>query len=72
MAISKVVIGICAYNEENNIRNLLLNLVVEQNLPKNCKILVVCSGCTDKTPLIVKEFGKRDERIEAIIEGSRR
>jgi cellulose synthase/poly-beta-1,6-N-acetylglucosamine synthase-like glycosyltransferase len=72
MAISKVVIGICAYNEENNIRNLLLNLILEQNLPKNCKILVVCSGCTDKTPLIVKEFGKRDTRIEAIIEGFRR
>jgi biofilm PGA synthesis N-glycosyltransferase PgaC len=72
MTISKVMIGICAYNEENNIRNLLQNLVVEQDLPKNCKILVVCSGCTDKTPLIVKEFEKRDARIEAIIEGSRR
>jgi cellulose synthase/poly-beta-1,6-N-acetylglucosamine synthase-like glycosyltransferase len=72
MAISKVVIGVCAYNEENNIRNLLLNLTLEQNLPKNCKILVVCSGCTDKTPLIVEEFQKRDARIEAIIEGFRR
>jgi cellulose synthase/poly-beta-1,6-N-acetylglucosamine synthase-like glycosyltransferase len=72
MAISKVVIGICAYNEENNIRNLLLNLALEQNLPKTCKILVVCSGCTDRTPLIVKEFGSRDARIETIIEGSRK
>jgi cellulose synthase/poly-beta-1,6-N-acetylglucosamine synthase-like glycosyltransferase len=72
MVISKVVIGTCAYNEENNIRNLLPNLLSEQNLRKNCKILVVCSGCTDKTPVIVKEFEKRDERIEAIIEGSRR
>jgi cellulose synthase/poly-beta-1,6-N-acetylglucosamine synthase-like glycosyltransferase len=72
MALQKIVIGICAYNEENNIRNLLLNLVLEQNLPKTCKIMVVCSGCTDKTPLIVKEFGKRDTRIETIIEGSRR
>jgi cellulose synthase/poly-beta-1,6-N-acetylglucosamine synthase-like glycosyltransferase len=72
MAVSKVVIGTCAYNEESNIRNLLLNLVVGQNLPKNCRILVVCSGCTDKTPLMVREFEKKDERIEAIIEGSRR
>jgi len=72
MVASKVMIGVCAYNEENNIRNLLVNLVAEQNLPKNCRILVVCSGCTDKTPLVVKEFGKRDERIEAIIEESRR
>jgi cellulose synthase/poly-beta-1,6-N-acetylglucosamine synthase-like glycosyltransferase len=72
MAASKVIIGICAYNEENNIGNLLHNLVVKQDLPKNCKVLVVCSGCTDKTPLMVKEFGKRDERIEAVIEESRR
>jgi cellulose synthase/poly-beta-1,6-N-acetylglucosamine synthase-like glycosyltransferase len=72
MVASKVVIGVCAYNEENNIGNILHNLVVEQDLPKNCKVLVVCSGCTDKTPLMVKEFGKRDERIEAVIEGSRK
>jgi biofilm PGA synthesis N-glycosyltransferase PgaC len=72
MAVSKVVIGVCAYNEENNIRSLLLNLIREQNLPRNCKILVVCSGCIDKTPLIVKDFEERDSRIEAIIEGSRK
>jgi cellulose synthase/poly-beta-1,6-N-acetylglucosamine synthase-like glycosyltransferase len=69
---SKVIIGICAYNEENNIGNLLLNLAEEQDLPKNCKILVVCSGCTDKTPLIAQEFARKDERIQAIVEGSRR
>jgi cellulose synthase/poly-beta-1,6-N-acetylglucosamine synthase-like glycosyltransferase len=72
MVASKVVIGVCAYNEENNIGNLLLNIVEEQDLPKNCRILIVCSGCTDKTPLMVKEFGERDERIEAVIEGSRK
>jgi biofilm PGA synthesis N-glycosyltransferase PgaC len=72
MTIPRVVIGICAYNEKNNIRNLLQNLVVEQDLPKNCRILVVCSGCTDETPFIVKEFEKRDSRIETIIEESRR
>jgi cellulose synthase/poly-beta-1,6-N-acetylglucosamine synthase-like glycosyltransferase len=72
MVISKVVIGVCAYNEGNNIKDLLLNLAGEQNLPKDCRILVVCSGCTDKTPLIVKDFGEIDERIEAIIEGCRR
>lgn len=72
MALQKVLIGICAYNEENNIGNLLLNLVSEQDLPTTCKILVVCSGCTDRTPIIVKEFGKKDARIETIIEESRR
>jgi cellulose synthase/poly-beta-1,6-N-acetylglucosamine synthase-like glycosyltransferase len=71
MATSKVLIGICAYNEENNIKTLLTNLISEQNLPKNCRILVVCSGCTDRTPLIVNEFEKRDAKIEGIIEPSR-
>jgi cellulose synthase/poly-beta-1,6-N-acetylglucosamine synthase-like glycosyltransferase len=72
MVVSKIVVGVCAYNEGNNIRNLLLNLVEKQNLPKDCRILVVCSGCTDKTPLIVKDVGRKDVRIEAIIEGCRR
>lgn len=72
MRLSKMLIGICAYNEENNIGSFLQNLVLEQNLPKDCRIMVVCSGCTDRTPLIVKEFQKRDARIEPIIEKVRR
>jgi len=65
-------VGICAYNEENNIGHVLENLISEQNLPKDCKILVVCSGCTDRTPEILKEFQKKDARIEAIIEDVRK
>jgi len=72
MASVKTVIGICAYNEEKNIRRVLQNLILEQDLPKDCKILVVCSGCTDGTPQIVKEFQKRDVRIEAIVESVRK
>lgn len=67
-----MLIGICAYNEEKNIASLLQNLILEQDLPKNCKILVVCSGCTDKTPQIVIEFQKKDARIELIIEKVRK
>jgi len=67
----KVLIGVCAYNEENNIGNLLQNLITKQDLPKASKFLVVCSGCTDKTPEIVKNFKKVDERIELIIEKDR-
>jgi len=72
MTLFKAVIGICAHNEENNIRRLLQNLIFEQNLPKTCKILIICSGCTDRTPDIAKEFGERDARIETIIERFRR
>jgi cellulose synthase/poly-beta-1,6-N-acetylglucosamine synthase-like glycosyltransferase len=72
MCLSKVLVGICAYNEENNIGSNLHNLILEQDLPKNCRIVVVCSGCTDRTPRIVKDFQKRDTRIEPIIEKVRK
>jgi len=67
----KIVIGICAYNEEKNIGHILRNLVSEQGLPKTCKILVVCSGCTDRTPQIVRKFQAEDSRIEPIFEERR-
>lgn len=67
-----MLVGICAYNEENNIGKLLRNLISEQNLPDNCKIVVVCSGCTDKTPQIVNDFQRIDKRITAIVEKVRK
>lgn len=68
----KTLVGICAYNEEGNIGKLLKNLLTEQNLPSKSKILVICSGCTDKTPQIVNEFCKRDTRVELVIEKLRK
>ncbi|MBS7633135.1 glycosyltransferase [Candidatus Bathyarchaeota archaeon] len=68
---ARIVVGVCAYNEEKNIGRLLKNLISEQNLPITSRILVVCSGCTDRTPQIVKDFQKKDERILPIIENSR-
>jgi biofilm PGA synthesis N-glycosyltransferase PgaC len=72
MTLFRVVIGVCAHNEENNIRRLLQNLISEQNLPKTSRVLIICSGCTDGTPDIAKKFGERDTRIETIIERLRR
>lgn len=69
---NNISIGICAYNEEENIGSLLHNLLVEQNLPPNSKVMVICSGCTDRTPQIVKDFCKRDNRIKLIIEDERK
>lgn len=68
---SRALVGVCAYNEENNIGNLLNNLISEQNMPENCKILVVCSGCSDRTPEIVRQFQAKDKRIDLIIEDKR-
>lgn len=68
----KIVIGVCAYNEENNIRRLLQALLTEEGLPSNCRVLVVCSGCTDRTPEILTELHARYANIEPIFEKDRK
>ncbi len=47
-------VGVIAYNEENNIANLLDSLLKQSARIK--EIVVVSSGSTDKTNEIVKEF----------------
>jgi poly-beta-1,6-N-acetyl-D-glucosamine synthase len=66
----KTAIGVCAFNEEHNIRRLLGRLSAER-LPPDCRILVVCSGCTDGTIDVVREFQACDKRIQPIIEETR-
>jgi len=51
---------------------LLQNLLHEQRIPFNFEIIVVCSGCTDETPHIVKEFSVKDPRVKLVIERERR
>jgi len=65
-------VGICAYNEQENIGPLLKNLLAEQNLSQNSEVIVVCSGCTDKTPMIVEDFVLRESRVKLIVEKERR
>jgi glycosyltransferase involved in cell wall biosynthesis len=67
-----VSVGICAYNEEENIGALLENLLTQQSLPHNSEIIVVCSGCTDETPSIVEKFARKDKRVKLILEEERR
>lgn len=65
-------IGIMAYNEEKNI-GLLLDALLRQKLNKVSieKIMVVASGCTDRTEEIVKEYTKKYPKIELIIQPQR-
>jgi cellulose synthase/poly-beta-1,6-N-acetylglucosamine synthase-like glycosyltransferase len=72
LKMEKVSIGICAYNEKNNIAQLLDNLLTGQTLSLDSEIIVLCSGCTDKTPEIVREFHERDKRVKLIIEQERK
>lgn len=65
-------IGICAYNEEKNIGLLLDNLLSEQDLPKDVQVIIVCSGCVDNTPEVVRDFAKKDKRVKLVVENDRR
>jgi len=68
----KISVGVCAYNEEKNIGFILKNLLTQQDLPSNCEIIVACSGCTDSTPQIVRDFHSYDRRVTLLIENERR
>jgi biofilm PGA synthesis N-glycosyltransferase PgaC len=57
-------VGITAHNEEANIGQLL-DAMLKQELKQVeiGEIIVVASGCTDRTTEIVREYAKRDSRI---------
>jgi glycosyltransferase involved in cell wall biosynthesis len=64
--------GIMAYNEEANIGRML-EAVASQRTAKvsPTEILVVASGCTDRTESIVQDWAKRDQRIRLIVQPRR-
>ncbi|MFH1825346.1 MAG: glycosyltransferase [Candidatus Firestonebacteria bacterium] len=65
-------LGIMAYNEENNMGKLLDTLGHQELSEVEIgEIIVVCSGCTDNTEIIVKEFIDRDKRIKLISQKER-
>lgn len=65
-------IGIMAHNEEANIGQLLQRLL-EQELTTVAlsEIIVVASGCTDRTEEIVRGWAARDGRIKLLIQVTR-
>lgn len=60
------------YNEEANVGNLLLSLI-RQKLSAGVLqgIVVVASGCTDNTEGVVKEWMKKDKRINLLTQNKR-
>jgi biofilm PGA synthesis N-glycosyltransferase PgaC len=65
-------IGIMAYNEEANIGKLLQALL-RQKL--TCctlhEIVVVASGCTDKTIAITREYAERESKVNVLVQERR-
>ena len=66
-------VGITAYNEEANIGRLL-QAILDQRLfeVEIAEIIVVASGCTDRTVDIVREMAARDPRIQLHVQERRK
>jgi biofilm PGA synthesis N-glycosyltransferase PgaC len=68
----KCSVGITAYNEEANIGRLL-QAILDQRLfeVEITQIIVVASGCTDRTVEIVREHTAKDPRIRLYVQEKR-
>lgn len=66
-------IGVCAFNERDNISKLLDGLLQQQLSPEVSmkEVIVVASGCTDDTEEIVKGYMDRDSRVKLLIQEKR-
>lgn len=65
-------VGIMAYNEETNIGPLLEALSQQRlKLVDIAEIIVVASGCTDRTEEIVRDYCRKDDRVKLLIQSSR-
>ncbi|MGE5139484.1 MAG: glycosyltransferase [Rudaea sp.] len=65
-------VGITAHNEEANIGKLL-EAMLKQELQQVeiTELIVVASGCTDRTVEIVQEYAARDSRILLLVQQTR-
>jgi len=66
-----IAIGVMAHNEEANIARLLDSILEQSALDRIARVMVVASGCTDRTCEIVESFCRRDGRIELVVENER-
>jgi cellulose synthase/poly-beta-1,6-N-acetylglucosamine synthase-like glycosyltransferase len=65
-------VGITAHNEEANIGALLAAMIHQKlNQVAITEIIVVASGCTDRTVPIIEEFVARDARVKLFVQAER-
>lgn len=68
----KCSVGITAYNEEANIGRLLQAMLDQQQYETEItEIIVVASGCTDRTEEIVQEYMDQDPHIQLFVQEQR-
>lgn len=68
----KCSVGITAHNEEANIAQILEAMMTQRlYLVDITEIIVVASGCTDRTEDIVREYIKEDDRIQLFVQEHR-
>ena len=65
-------VGIMAHNEEANI-SCTIHAILEQQCPSVCieEVIVVASGCTDRTVPIVTEIALQEPRGQLCVQGKR-
>jgi poly-beta-1,6-N-acetyl-D-glucosamine synthase len=68
---ASVAIGVMAYNEEATIARLLETIAGQSAADSIARVVVVASGCTDRTGEIVEAFARRDPRIALVAEPER-
>ena len=66
---TNVSVGIAAYNEAQNIGNLIQ--VIQDEIEKHDQIIVVSSGSTDRTSEIVLRYSQSDHRVKLVTERDR-
>ena len=66
--LSQAVVGVLAHNEEDTIEVCLRSIIGE---PLVHSVVVVASGCTDRTVQIVNDFSSQDPRVSLITEANR-
>lgn len=72
-SIPTVSIAIPAFNEENNIKQLLDNLLHQkQNTYKLTEIVINTDGSSDKTPVIVKNYSVKHKQVKLLNNTDRR
>ena len=65
-------VGITAHNEEPNIGKLLAAMLAQElNTVEITEIIVVASGCDDRTVPIIQEYVAKDPRVKLIVQEER-